>query len=74
MNEEVIREVYAAQYMDQMSEDKFRSLLSHGLQLLSQISETDKLFVSRFFKGDDLKAVNIALLYNQELMIKLLAQ
>jgi hypothetical protein len=74
MNEEVVQQVYASNYMDEMSEQHFRSMLLRGLQLVSQLSDTDKLFISRFFKGDDLKAVNIALMYNQELMIKLLSQ
>jgi hypothetical protein len=74
MNEEVVQQVYASNYMDEMSEQQFRSMLLRGLQLVSQLSDTDKLFISRFFKGDDLKSVNIALTYNQELMIKLLSQ
>jgi hypothetical protein len=74
MNEEVVQQVYASNYMDEKSEQQFRSMLLRGLQLVSQLSDADKLFISRFFKGDDLTAVNIALTYNQELMIKLLSQ
>ena len=74
MNEEVLHQLYTSQFQDQMSEEQFRAMLLRGQQLASSLSDTDKLFISRFFRGDDLKAVNIAQLYNQELMIKLLSQ
>jgi len=73
MNEEVARYVYHNSYGGQMEEEQFFTLLQKGLEFAAN-NPTDKLFINRFYKGDDLKAVNIALEYNQELMIRLLMQ
>lgn len=72
MNTSIAHDVYDSLYSSELSEEKFMTLLERGLQLLTQNSNTDKLFVHRFYKGDDIKAVNIALTYNQEVMVRLL--
>lgn len=74
MNVSIAREVYQLQYIDEMNEEKYMELLETGLNLLRNNPNTDKIFINRFYKGDDLKAINIALMYNQELMVKLLAE
>ena len=72
MNYDVALEVHRKRYAEELSHDQFMSLLERGLYLLTQNDNTDKLFISRFYKGDDLQAMNIVLEYNELLMVRLL--
>ncbi len=72
MNIEVAKEIYELRYQKEMSFDDFTQVLEQGLKLLNENPCVDKVFMSRFYKVDDLKCVNIALEYNEELMVKLL--
>ena len=74
MNRSVATDVYQHQYVNELSEEKYMTLLTKGLELLARNPNTDKLFVNRFYRDDDLKAVNIAMAYNQELMVRLLLE
>lgn len=70
----IAKDLYKSKYSDKMTEDSFMHLLEHGLNLTSQNSNTDKLFVNIFYKDNDLKAVTVALEYNEEIMVRLLMQ
>jgi hypothetical protein len=74
MNLEIAKLVYDQYYANEMDADHFHNLLKKGLQLLTVNPNTDKLFISRYYNGDDYIAVNVALRYNQEVMIKLLLE
>jgi len=74
MNLEIANDVFHRFYGTELSEEKFTALLQRGIYLLSQNSNTDKLFISRYYKDEDLTAVNVALRYNEQLMIKLLME
>jgi hypothetical protein len=72
MNEAVARELYELRYCEKMSLEHFITRLQRGQKLIAQNPVTDKLFVSRHYNPDDQVAINIALEYNQDLMVKLL--
>jgi len=72
MNVTIANEVYTLYYSNELPLDKYLALLQRGIDLLERNPNTDKLFISRFYKDEDLSAVNIALRYNQEVMVKFL--
>jgi hypothetical protein len=72
MNYDVALEIYKKRYAEELAEEQFMNLLERGLYLLTQNDNTDKIFINRFYKGDDLKAMNIVLEYNELLMVRLL--
>ena len=69
---ELANEIYDLRYSHEMTLEQYKVLLQKGLEFIRN-NPTDKLFISRFYKGDDLKAVNLALEYNQEVMIRFLS-
>jgi len=74
MNAEVAREMFENNYRNEMTYERFISLLEKGLKLAQNHPVTDRVYVSRVFQHEDIKAINLALAYNQEVMLKLLLQ
>ncbi|RYY11949.1 MAG: hypothetical protein EOO04_34360 [Chitinophagaceae bacterium] len=73
MNTEVAREVFS-NYKSEMNYEQFIEALAEGLEIVAKHPVNDKLYMSRKFTPDQLKAVRLALEYNQDLMVKLLLQ
>jgi hypothetical protein len=71
MDLEVAQEVYEQNYNHQLPWEQYIKLLDKGLVLV-KTNPTDKIFINRYYNDEDRTAVNIALQYNQDLMIKLL--
>jgi hypothetical protein len=71
MDFEVAQELYGQTYTDQLPWEQYLKLLDKGLVLI-KTNPTDKIFINRYYNDLDRRAVNIALEYNEQLMIKLL--
>jgi len=75
MNITIANEVYRLHYLNEMAEEHFLCLLQKGIELLERNQNIDRRFLSRIYNSyDDLRALNIAMRYNQELMIQLLRE
>ncbi len=72
MDTAIATELHALHYSETMTLAEYQAKLEKGLMLISKNPVTDKLFVSRFYNQEDQVAVNIALQYNEELMVRLL--
>lgn len=72
MNMDVVKKMYHLNYSTELSLEEFERNLQKGIELLKLNNTTDKLFMSRFYSLEDQKAINLALEYNQELMVILL--
>lgn len=70
MNAEVAKEIFELRYSTRMNYDQFAKLLEKGLGVLERNPAIDKLVASRICMPEELNAVNIALDYNQEIMVK----
>lgn len=70
MNIDVAKEIYTFQYFNKMSFEEFINMLQHGISLIQQYPGSDKLFISRTFPPEAQQSINIALTYNQELIVK----
>lgn len=72
MDLDIAMSLFEKKYVNDYTEEKFFSLLNQGIYLLSRNSNTEKIFIYRFYKNEDLTAVNIALAYKEELMLNFL--
>lgn len=70
----IANEVYRLHYLNEMAEEHFLRLLQKGIEMLTSNQNVDKALISSFGCYEDLKAINIAMRYNQELMIRLLKE
>ncbi len=72
MDRNAALEVFAKDYSETMTEVEFFQMLQKGLELLRKNPSADKLVISRLYGVEDQKAINIALSYNEKLMVRLL--
>lgn len=74
MNLDIANKLYEREYSDSVAYEHFMRMLKTGLHLAQHHPIGDKLYVHRIFQHDELRAVNVALAYNQEMMMMLLLE
>lgn len=71
MNFDVAKELYYQKYCHEMSFEEFKLLLTMGISLVENKSFSNHSSLQNL-KPVELKSVNIALAYNEELIVKAL--
>ncbi len=74
MNSDVAKTLYDTHYKNIMSFEDYENLIEKGMNLLKKSSEIGKNNFDSLYKSEDQRAVNIALEYNEAVILQKLLQ